>query len=80
MDNDAIFDMKPYTTRQGQSFAIPTDSSEVNRCVEVLHVEYFLMNDRPGVQLPRRIVTGCPDQLHAAIVGALVGVGTSESR
>jgi len=80
MDDNTILKVKAHTASQGETLAITADPSQVDRSMEVLHVEHFLMDDRSSIQFPGSVVTGCSNQLHSAVVGALVGIRTRKGR
>ena len=44
----------------------------------MLHADDFLIDDGAGVEVGGDIVAGGADELHAALVGALVGIRADE--
>ena len=48
--------------------------------VAVRHARHVLLDDRPLVEVARRVVRGRADELHAALVGLVIGLAADERR
>ena len=66
--------MQPDSPRECLRLNIASDINQVLRRVGVIDALYGLFNDRTFVKISCDIMGGCADQLHPALIGAVIGL------
>lgn len=78
--NDPVFQMVAQASGQYRPLYIAPQSHQVVLITTMIHPDHVLLDDRPFIKILRHIVAGSTNQLDAAIIGFLVGVGADKGR
>jgi len=78
VEQDAIFDMQANGARQHNFFEVATGFHKIFYGVAMRNAGDALLDDWSVVEDFGDIVSGSPDELHAAIKGLLVGLGADK--
>lgn len=79
MDEHAVLEMPSNRPGEHKTLDVATNALELLDALSVRHASDILLDDRPGVELLRHIVSRCADDLDAAVAGTAIWVGTDES-
>ena len=77
---DAVFHVPADGARKDDFFEIAAFADEVFDGIAVRHADNVLLDDGAVVQALAYVVGGGADELHAAVVGLVVGLGAFEAR
>ncbi len=73
-------DMRVNGARQHLRFHISTERNIIVRRLGMRHTHGVLLDDRPFVEISSDVMCRRADQLHAALIGLFVRVGSLEAR
>src|SRR5271169_3417869 len=80
VEQNAILHMPPDGARQNDLLDIPSLLHQVIDGVAVINPNHVLFDDGAIIEHLRNVVSGSADQLHAALEGLMVGLGSDERR
>ncbi len=69
IDQHPPFNMTAHCAGQYNFLEIPSLSNQILNRIPVAYADHVLLDDRPLVQILRRIVRRRPDDFHAAFIG-----------
>jgi ribosomal protein L18 len=79
MHQHAVFEVVAQAAREDGLFDVLAVAHHVVDRVGVVDADHVLLDDRPLVEFAGHVVAGRADQLDAALVGLVVGLGADEA-